>query len=398
MDGRHSPRAICFRLPALKRSPVSAATTLRQVGERLPARWPVPFFDPLRMTNNASTFSDQPDPHAMVQVPEAQLTELTRRALSRMGLTEPHVAAIARVIVAGQRDACQSHGVYRLLSCADAVRAGKVRLDAEPVAVANGSPIVRVDAQFGFSPLAFERGLPELVAAAKRHGLGALVIRHCFHFSALWPEIEAITAHGLAALALTPSHAWVAPAGGKRPLFGTNPIAFGWPRPGPHPYVFDFATSAIARGDLELHRRAGQPLPEGCGVDADCRPSTDPVAVAQGAMLAFGGHKGSALATMVELMAGALIGDWTSRESQTFDDGAGVAPCHGELILAFDPAAFGGEDAGAQQQRAEQLFAAITDQGARLPSQRRFAARARSQAEGIAVPAGLYRDVVALAG
>jgi delta1-piperideine-2-carboxylate reductase len=122
---------------------------------------------------------------------------------------------------------------------------------------------------------------PALVEATRRHGLGALVIRRCFHFSALWPEIEAITAHGLAALALTPSHAWVAPAGGSQPLFGTNPIAFGWPRPGPYPYVFDFATSAIARGDLELHRRAGQPLPEGCGVDADGQPSTDPVAVAR---------------------------------------------------------------------------------------------------------------------
>lgn len=330
----------------------------------------------------------------MVQVPHERLTELIQRALSRMGLSEPHVQAVARVIVAGQRDACQSHGVYRLLSCFDAVRAGKVQLDVEPVVMANSSPIVQVDAQFGFSPLAFERGLPELVAATKRHGLGALVIRRCFHFSALWPEIEAITAHGLAALALTPSHAWVAPAGGKRPLLGTNPIAFGWPRPGPYPYVFDFATSAIARGDLELHRRAGTALPEGCGVDANGNPSTDPVDVAKGAMLAFGGHKGSALATMVELMAGALIGDWTSSESLAFDDGAGVAPCHGELILAFDPAALGGGDEAAQTERAEQLFAAFTAQGARLPSQRRFAARERSALEGISVPAGLYDEVL----
>ena len=338
------------------------------------------------------------DPHATVQVPQERLTDITQRALSRLGLSDAHVQAIARVIVAGQRDACQSHGVYRLLSCADAVRAGKVQLEVEPVVVANGGPIVQVDAQLGFSPLAFERGLPELVAATERHGLGALVIRRCFHFSALWPEIEAITAHGLAALALTPSHAWVAPAGGKRPLLGTNPIAFGWPRPGLYPYVFDFATSAIARGDLELHRRAGSPLPEGCGVDASGQPSTNPVEVAKGAMLAFGGHKGSALATMVELMAGALIGDWTSRESLAFDDGAGVAPCHGELILAFDPAAFGGEDEAAQTQRAEQLFAAFTEQGARLPSQRRFAARERSHAQGVSVPAGLYQEMLRLAG
>lgn len=333
-----------------------------------------------------------------VRIPLAELQDLACRVLLRQGLSRPHAEAMARTVVAGQRDDCQSHGVYRLVTCAQTIRAGKVDLQAEPVVAATGGAVVQVDARYGFSPLAFERGLPALVEAARTQGVGALVIRHCFHFSALWPEVEAVTGHGLAALALTPSHAWVAPAGGRQPVFGTNPIAFGWPRPGPHPFVFDFATSAIARGDLELHRRAGSPLPEGCGVDAQGRPSTDPVAVAQGAMLAFGGHKGSALSAMVELMAGALIGDWMSQESLAFDEGAGAAPCHGELVLAFDPARLSGGDPAAHQQRAEQLFAAITSQGARLPSQRRYAARQRSLAEGAAVPRALYEEILALAG
>jgi LDH2 family malate/lactate/ureidoglycolate dehydrogenase len=333
-----------------------------------------------------------------VRIPLAELQDLACRVLLRQGLSRPHAEAMARTVVAGQRDDCQSHGVYRLVTCAQTIRAGKVDLQAEPVVAATGGAVVQVDARYGFSPLAFERGLPALVEAARTQGVGALVIRHCFHFSALWPEVEAVTGHGLAALALTPSHAWVAPAGGRQPVFGTNPIAFGWPRPGPHPFVFDFATSAIARGDLELHRRAGTPLPEGCGVDAQGRPSTDPVAVAQGAMLAFGGHKGSALSAMVELMAGALIGDWMSQESLAFDEGAGAAPCHGELVLAFDPARLSGGDPAAHQQRAEQLFAAITGQGARLPSQRRYAARQRSLAEGAAVPRALYEEILALAG
>lgn len=333
-----------------------------------------------------------------VRIPLAELQDLACRVLLRQGLSRPHAEAMARTVVAGQRDDCQSHGVYRLVTCAQTIRAGKVDLQAEPAVAATGGAVVQVDARYGFSPLAFERGLPALVEAARTQGVGALVIRHCFHFSALWPEVEAVTGHGLAALALTPSHAWVAPAGGRQPVFGTNPIAFGWPRPGPHPFVFDFATSAIARGDLELHRRADTPLPEGCGVDAQGRPSTDPVAVAQGAMLAFGGHKGSALSAMVELMAGALIGDWMSQESLAFDEGAGAAPCHGELVLAFDPARLSGGDPAAHQQRAEQLFAAITGQGARLPSQRRYAARQRSLAEGAAVPRALYEEILALAG
>lgn len=342
-----------------------------------------------------SVASDAPD---TVYVPQDELFELACAVLCGLGLSEPHAQAMARVIVAGQRDACQSHGVYRLLTCAATVRAGKVDVSVEPSVDASGGAVIRVDARLGFSPLAFERGVPALVAATRRYGLGALVINRCFHFSALWPEIETLTAHGLAALAVTPSHAWVAPAGGTQPIFGTNPIAFGWPRPGAHPYVFDFATSAIARGDLELHRRSGTPLPPDCGVDAQGLPSTDPVAVAQGAMRTFGGHKGSALAMMVELMGGALIGDWTSQESLEFDAGAGAAPCHGELILAFDPARLGGAGAEAGRQRAESLFRALTRQGARLPSQRRFDARERSSREGIAIPRHLYDEILALAG
>lgn len=337
-------------------------------------------------------------PAELMHIALDDLLVLSQRTLEHLGLSSAHAAAMARVIVAGQRDACQSHGLYRLVTCAHTVRAGKVQLQVEPVLTATGGPIVRVDAGGAFSPLAFEQGLPALVQATQQHGIGALVIHRCFHFSALWPEIEAVTDYGLAALALTPSHAWVAPTGGHRPVLGTNPIAFGWSRPGQHPYVFDFATSAIARGDLELHRRAGTPLPDGCGVDGQGAPSTDPAAVARGAMLAFGGHKGSALSTMVELMAAALIGDFTSQESLQFDDGAGAAPCHGELILAFDPARFAQGGDGAGPARAEALFESITGQGARLPSQRRFAARARSLQGGATVTRALYEEILAMRG
>ena len=338
------------------------------------------------MSNNTEQADD-------LFIPLDELHVLAVEVLQGMGLGGAHAQAMARVIVAGQRDACASHGVYRLITCLQTVRLGKVDLTAEPVVQDAGGPIIRVDAKFGFSPLAFERGLPNLIDAARTHGMGALAINRCFHFSALWPEIEAIVSHGLVALALTPSHAWVAPVGGRAPVFGTNPIAFGWPRPGAYPFVFDFATSAIARGDLELHRRAGTPLPASSGVDAEGNISTDPAAVAAGAMLPFGGHKGSALSAMVELMAGALIGDWTSLESLAFDEGKGGAPCHGELILAFDPVRFGGVNG---QASAEAMFDAITQQGARLPSQRRYAAREQSVARGVRVPRKLFDEISAL--
>jgi len=208
-------------------------------------------------------------------------------------------------------------------------------------------------------------------------------------------EIEAITDAGMVALACNPSHAWVAPAGGSKPLFGTNPFAFGWPRAGQAPFVFDFATSAVARGEIELYRREGKPIPLGWGIDDGGQPTTDAAAVLSGAMLAFGGHKGSALSAMIELIAGPLIGDFTSVESQAWDNGAGALPYHGELIIILDPQRFLGAQAPEHLARAEPLFTAMAQNG-RLPSQRRYEARQRSQQQGITLPDTLYRDLLAL--
>lgn len=323
-----------------------------------------------------------------------QVYDLALQALTHNGMSAAHANAIADVITQGQRDECNSHGLYRVLVCIRTLRSGKVSPDALPTVTQPAPAITRVDAHQAYSLLAFQTGLPYLVEQAREQGVAALVIRNCFHFSALWPEVEAIARHGLVSLAMTPSHAWVAPEGGNKGVFGTNPLAFAWPRPAPsEPFVFDFATSAIARGDIELHARQNKPIPLGWGVDAQGKPSTDAKAVLDGAMQTFGGHKGSALAAMIELMAAALIGDMTSAESMAFDNGAGATPCHGELLLAFDPKRFLGDELAFNQQRAETLFSAITDQGARLPSQRRFAARKRSEREGVWVDAALLRDI-----
>lgn len=143
-----------------------------------------------------------------------ELRELSVAILRHHGFSEPHVQAVTDTVLAGERDGCTSHGVWRLLGCIHTVRAGKVVRDAVPELSEPAPAIVRVDARGGFSQCAFDLGLPALVAKARSQGLAALAINHCVHFSALWVEIERITAQGLVALAVTPAQAYVAPAGG----------------------------------------------------------------------------------------------------------------------------------------------------------------------------------------
>lgn len=306
-----------------------------------------------------------------------------REIFERAGMNDIQAAAVARVIAYGERDGSKSHGIYRIEGVLRTMKAGKVDGQAIPRLEPSTDAIVRINAASGFSNAAFELGLPALAERAHRLGLAALVVNDCTHFAALWPEVEDVIAYGLAALIMCPSYATVAPIGGNRPLLGTNPLAFGWPRPDREPYVFDFATSVVARGEIELHRRAEKPLPEGWAIDAEGQPTTDPEAALNGAMLPFGGYKGSAIGTMIELLAGTMIGDLTSPEALNLVGSTTLSPSHGELVLAFSPRHFAAGRIGEPFARAEHFLDAIQDQGARLPSQRRFTARAQSLKHGI---------------
>ena len=321
---------------------------------------------------------------------ETQVANLTLGILRHHGLAEAHATALTELIVAAERGECPSHGVYRLAGLVRTMKSGKVKLDAQPSVSVDDTAIVRVDADSGFSPLAFNLGRPLLAEKARQYGIAAMTINRCVHFTALWPEVEALATDGLVSIAMTPSHSWVAPAGGSKPLFGTNPFAFGWPRPSGNPYVFDFATSMVARGEIELHRQRNEPLPDEWAVDGNGKPTNDAAAAMSGALLTFGGHKGSALSTMIELIAGPLIGDLTSAQSQRFDDGAGAAPYHGELVIALSPDVFLRDARDRHFDSAEGLLNAIVSQGARLPSQRRFEARVRTGLNGIRVSRPQY--------
>ncbi|MCB1775396.1 MAG: Ldh family oxidoreductase [Gammaproteobacteria bacterium] len=205
-------------------------------------------------------------------------------------------------------------------------------------------------------------------------------------------ETERLAEQGLVAFAFVSAYSYVAPAGGTRPLYGTNPMSFAWPRSGRPPLVFDQASSASARGEIMLHERDAKPLPEGWAIDANGRPTTDPSAALAGAQLPFGGYKGASIALMVELLAGPLIGDVLSFEASERNPGDGGPPRGGELVIAIDPArCVAGGDRQAQLDHAEKLFERILAQeGTRLPSDRRIQVREQTRRHGIVIPRSLH--------
>jgi len=310
-----------------------------------------------------------------------EIHNLARQVLSTHGFSTAQADSIAETVTAAERDGCRSHGLFRIPFYVDALRNPSANAQAEPILSVTDSSVVHVDASRGFCPLALRTGLPALSEKARLHGTAALAIHNTYNIAALWPEVESLAVQGLVAFAFTTANAYVAPAGGQSPLYGTNPMAFAFPRKDQPPLVFDQASSASARGEIQLHLREGKLLPDGWAIDREGNPTNDPQAALDGAQLPFGGYKGAALALMVELLAGALIGDNFSVES-TEQDAYGVgAPLGGELLLAIDPAHFG---SGNYLERSEYLFEQVLAQpGTRLPSQRRYDTRREHETHGV---------------
>ena len=143
--------------------------------------------------------------------------------------------------------------------------------------------------------------------------------------------------------------------------------------------------------------RARKALPPGWGIDAAGEPTLDPAQALAGALLPFGGYKGSALSMMVELIAGPLIGEPTSRAAAALDNGDGGPPLGGELLIAMSPEVFTSGQPHAWHEQAESFFSEARKQpGIRLPSDRRHAARERSEKHGVGVPDALLQELAGL--
>ena len=310
-----------------------------------------------------------------------EIGALANRVFSQNGCDEANTQALTRTVVTAERDGSLSHGLFRIPGYVASLRSGKVNGKARPVVTHKTPVVVSVYGENGYAPLAIERGVPVLADAAKKMGVAVMAMTHSHHFAALWPETEAIAAHGLIGMACVCYMPFVAPHGGRKPIFGTNPISFAWPRPGKTPMVIDMATAAMAQGEVQIAAREGLQVPLGTGLDSRGELTTNPNEILSGVLLPFGGYKGSAIALMVELLAAGAVGERFSFEAAEADNKDGGPPRGGEFMLAIEPKLLAGPDWAEHCEKFFRRFEAL--EGARLPGSRRHKNR----------PAGGKRDI-----
>jgi LDH2 family malate/lactate/ureidoglycolate dehydrogenase len=320
--------------------------------------------------------------------PAAVRAEL-EEALERVGVPPDDAALTADCLVDAELEGQGSQGLTRFPEMLSRLRSGSIN-PAPQMTVKGTGAVRRLDADNGLGQVAGQKALELAAQLAREHGTGLVAVRASNHLGALDFHVRRAAAGGLVAVALSNTPPAMAAPGTETRYLGTNPIAAAFPTAG-HPIVVDMGTSQVARGRVVEARRAGQAIPEGWAVDAEGRPTTDPAAALDGAMVPMGGDKGFALALLVEMLAavlpGAAIGPGVGDRFQ--------APTNfGHAFWVIDPTAVGpGFEA-----RAQGVVDDLHRMGARVPGDRRRAERARREAEGFELPRHLHEDLEQVLG
>lgn len=324
------------------------------------------------------------------------LRALTKRILLAHDTGEANAEAVAAALTLAEADGQKGHGASRIPSYAAQSHSGKVDGHATPISEQVADAALRIDACSGFAYPALNLAVEGLSALAPRTGIAAAAIANSHHSGVAGHQVEALARQGLVALSFGNGPVAIAPWGGNKGVFGTNPLAFAAPRSDGDPLVIDMSLSKVARGKINAAAQVGETIPEGWAVDANGVPTTDPEAALAGTMLPMGDAKGAQLVLMVEILAAALSASQFGYEASSFFTGEGEPPHVGQMLLAIDPEPF---SAGGFGPRLGDLLVEIEQQpGTRLPGVRRYEVRAKAARDGVTLPGALAQQLRDLPG
>ncbi|SAI70416.1 malate/L-lactate dehydrogenase [Bordetella ansorpii] len=333
----------------------------------------------------------------MARIAIDELQQLATQALAASGAHAGMAASTARALVRADAQGLASHGVSRVPSYAAHLRNGRADGAAQPIVAHERGAALLVDAADGLAFPACALAVHETIERARKLGVAFAGVTNSHHFGAAGLHLEAVADAGMVGLAFSNSPSAMPAWGGKRALFGTNPIAAAFPRRDGPPLLIDLSLSAVARGKLMVAARDGKAIPEGWALDDQGRPTTDPKAGLAGSMLPAGGVKGAMLALVVELLVCALTGARFGFEADSFFTDEGNRPRIGQAFLVIDPGALAGQDVFLD--RVETLIAAMQeDENVRLPGARRGELARQARAQGVEVPDALLGQIRELAG
>lgn len=328
--------------------------------------------------------------------PLSEVQSWVEASLTRNGASQLQAKATALALVMAQASGVPSHGLSRVTMYVAHLRAGRVLGNAQPQVLHARQAALLIDAANGFAFPACRMAIDQAIERAREYGIAIAAVTNSHHFGMAAYHLDPVAEAGMVGIACGNSPAAMPAAGGKKAIFGTNPIAAIFPRKDHPPLSVDLSLSEVARGKLMVAAERGEPIPLGWALDSEGHPTTDPKEGLAGSMLPMGGTKGAMLALVVELLVTSLTGAHFGAEADSFFVNEGNQPKLGQAFIVIDPNALGGN--AVYSERIESLLTAmLDDDGVRLPGQRRVDLIATAKTKGIEVPHSLLDAIRSLA-
>jgi LDH2 family malate/lactate/ureidoglycolate dehydrogenase len=336
-----------------------------------------------------------------VRVPAGALADFCTALFQAVGVPAPVAREVATSLVYADLRGVESHGVARMEIYLRRVTEGMIDPNAEVRVELDNGCTALIDGGNHFGVRAGMVALEEAMQRARRHGLGGIGVRHSNHFGTAAYFVERAVARGLALIVMSNAPQTMPVTGGVRPFIGTNPLAIGFPTGRDAPYILDMATSVVARGKIIVAAKRKTPIPAGWAIDRQGNPTTDAQAALEGAVLPFGGPKGSGLAVAIDVLCGVLTGAGFGPSVRSMYDDWSKPQNVGHFFLALDIERF--MPLAAFVERASQYVGLMKNQPrapgvdeilyAGEPEHRRAQAGRR---DGVALHESLVRDLQAL--
>ncbi|MFJ8604984.1 Ldh family oxidoreductase [Streptomyces shenzhenensis] len=291
-------------------------------------------------------------------VPVDWLTDAIRRIFVAVGVSGKSAQAVAEALVEADLRGIPSHGTLLVPMYVERIRKGSVTTADGGDVVTDRGAVATLDAGHALGVLTADQAMRLAVAKAHAYGLGAVTVRHAFHFGGAFRYAATAARAGCVGIAMANTRPLMPAPGGAEPVVGNNPLAIAVPRTGGEPLLLDMALSEAALGKIRLAEAEGRAIPATWATDPAGVPTTDPRQAIAGMLLPSGGPKGYGLAVMVEILTGVLSGGAFSGQVRgLYADTARPNDC-AHFFLAIHPEAFGGTAHFAQ--RVQDLALTIT--------------------------------------
>lgn len=252
--------------------------------------------------------------------PHEDLFDFGRRVFESLGVPADDARDVSSCLIKAELRGVDSHGMVRLPVYARRLQAGVVKPRPAIRLLASSTAAALLDGDNGLGPVVGSRAIEAAFDLARQHGTGFVGVRNSNHFGPAAYYVEKAVMQGFIGLAISNAPPNMAPFGGRARFLGTNPVAVGVPAGDEAPLIFDASTSVVARGKIIVAAHNKTTIPEGWAVDPDGYATTDPEQALAGAVLPFGGAKGSAISFIIDIFCGVLTGAAFATHLHTLED------------------------------------------------------------------------------